>query len=118
MWKLIPISLLQCGLLSVGQVLLKFALQRIPPFGWTREFWLSLICQWQFLACGACFFASSMLWIYILKIFPLGIAYQMLSLCYVITMVLSVLVFHESVPLHRWIGCLLIMGGCILILKP
>ena len=54
---------------------------------------------------------------YILKNFPLSMAYPLLSLSYVIAMFSAVLFFHESIPLHRWVGCLLIMAGCVLIVK-
>jgi undecaprenyl phosphate-alpha-L-ara4N flippase subunit ArnE len=117
MWRLLSYSLLQCVLLSAGQVLLKFALQKMLPFGWNREFWFSLFGNWQFAACGLCFGAGSLLWMYILKNFPLSMAYPMISLSYVIAMFSAIIFFHEVVPLHRWIGCLMIVGGCFLILK-
>ena len=86
MWKLLPLSLLQCILLAAGQVWLKFALQKMLPFGWNRAFWWSLFGNWQFAACGLCFGAASLLWMYILKNFPLSMAYPLLSLSYVIAM--------------------------------
>ena len=117
MWKLLPFSLFQCILLSSGQVFLKFALQRMPPFGWNREFWLSLLGNWQFAACGLCYGVGSLLWMYILKHFPFSMAYPMLSLSYVIGMFSAIIFFQETVPLYRWVGCLLIVCGCMLILK-
>ena len=100
MWKLLPLSLLQCVLLSAGQVLLKFALMKMPPFGWNREFWLSLPCNWQFAACGLCYGAASLLWMYILKHFPFSMAYPMISLSYVIAM-FSAILFRACAPLDR-----------------
>ena len=117
MWKLLPLSLLQCILLAAGQVWLKFALQQMLPFGWNRAFWWSLFGNWQFAACGLCFGAGSLLWMYILKHYPLSMAYPLLSLSYVIAMFSAILFFHEAVPAHRWIGCVLIVAGCMLIVK-
>ena len=117
MWKLLSLSLLQCILLSSGQVLLKFSLQKMLPFGWTREFWMSLFGNWQFAACGLCYGAGSLLWMWILKKFPLSMAYPLTSLSYVIAMFSAILFFNETVPPHRWIGCALIVCGCMLILK-
>ncbi len=117
MWRLIIYSLLQSVLLSAGQVFLKFALQEMLPFGWNRAFWGSLFGNWRFAACGLCFGAGSLLWMYILKNFPLSMAYPLVSLSYVIAMFAAILCFHEEVSLYRWIGCLLIVGGCFLILK-
>ena len=116
-WRLLPLSLLQCVLLSSGQVLLKFALQKMLPFGWYREFWYSLLSNWQFAACGFCYGVASLLWMYILKNFPFSIAYPLLSLSYVIGMFSAILFFHETIPAYRWAGCTLIVCGCILILK-
>lgn len=117
MWRLLVYSLLQSVLLTSGQVLLKFLLQKMLPFGWNREFWWSVFGNWQFAACGLCFGAASLLWMYILKNFPLSMAYPMVSLSYVIAMFFAILFFHETIPVHRWIGCALIVGGCLLILR-
>ena len=54
---------------------------------------------------------------YILKHYPLSMAYPLLSLSYVIAMFSAILFFHEAVPAHRWIGCVLIVAGCMLIVK-
>ncbi|MCD8317560.1 MAG: EamA family transporter [Paraprevotella sp.] len=117
MWKLFPLVLFQCLLLSGGQVLLKFALQEMRPFGWNREFWHSLLGNWQFASCGVCYGAVSLLWMFILKNFPFSMAYPMISLSYVLGMFAAILFFHETVSVYRWIGCALIICGCLLILK-
>lgn len=117
MWKLIPYSLFQCICLSGGQVLLKFALLEMGKFSWSRQFFASLFTNWYFLGCGICYGAGSLLWMYILKNFPFSMAYPMISLSYVIGMFSAILFFHEEVPLTRWIGVFLIVGGCCLIVK-
>ena len=91
MWRLLVYSLLQSVLLTSGQVLLKFSLQKMLPFGWNGEFWWSVFGNWQFAACGLCFGAASLLWMYILKNFPLSMAYPMVSLSYVIAMFFAIL---------------------------
>ncbi len=98
-------------------MLLKFALMKMLPFGWNRAFWLSLFGNWQFAACGLCYGAASLLWMYILKNFPFSVAYPLVSLSYVMAMFAAILFFHETVPPYRWIGCALIVCGCLLILK-
>ena len=114
MWKLISLALIQCTLLASGQVFLKLALQRIGTFGWTREFWLGLLANWPFAACGMCYAVGSVLWMYVLKNYPFSMAYPMVSFSYVIGMFAAILVFHENVPVQRWIGVLLIVGGCFM----
>lgn len=117
MWKIIPFSIIQCILLSGGQVLLKFALNKMGDFGWNRIFWGNLLTNWWFLACGVCYGLATLLWMYILKNFPFSMAYPMISLSYVFGMFAAILFFHEQVSLLRWMGVLLIMGGCCLIIK-
>ena len=117
MWKIILYSLVQSALLVGGQVFLKFALMRMPAFAWTREFWLSLLSNWQFAACGLFFGAASLLWMYIVKTFPFSVAYPMVSLSYVMGMVAAIMFFHEEVSMTRWIGVAFIVLGCFLIAK-
>lgn len=118
MYKVLPLTILQCLLLTGGQVLLKFALMRMAPFGWNRTFWSSVFLNWQFAACGLCFLMASLLWMYIVKVFPFSVAYPMVSLSFVVGMVAAVVFFHEQVSWSKWVGVLLIVAGCLLIAGP
>lgn len=115
--KLIPIALLQSLLLALGQVLLKFGLNNMKPFSWSAAFWKSVFINWQFALCGICFAAASLLWMYIVKHFPLSMAYPMVSLSYVFGMIGAIVFFHESIDIYKWVGVFLIMTGCILIAR-
>ncbi|MDL2252002.1 EamA family transporter [Odoribacter sp. OttesenSCG-928-J03] len=117
MWKIIPLAIIQSILLSGGQVLLKFALDKMGKFEMTRVFWSNLLVNWWFLGCGICYALATILWIYILKHFPFSLAYPMISLSYVFGMIAAILFFHEQVSVTRWMGVILIMGGCCLIAK-
>ncbi len=117
MWKVIPYALLQCLLLTGGQVFLKFALMRMPQFSWTKDFWWSMLTNWQFAACGLLFGLSGLLWMYIVKIFPFSTAYPMVSLSYVFGMLAAILFFHEEVSAMKWVGVGCIVIGCLLIAK-
>jgi undecaprenyl phosphate-alpha-L-ara4N flippase subunit ArnE len=115
--KLLPISLLQCLLLTGGQVLMKFGLQKAGDFSFSWGYFGRLFINWQFASCGVCFAVGSVLWMYIIKNFPLSMAYPMVSLSYVMGMLAAILFFHEQIPLVRWIGVFLILSGCVLIAK-
>ena len=117
MWRVVVLAVLQSALLAGGQVFLKFALAKMMPFAWTRAFWTSLLLNWQFACCGAFFGASSVLWMYIVKHYPLSVAYPMISLSYVFGMLAAIVFFHESVSAVKWAGIALIMTGCCLIAK-
>jgi undecaprenyl phosphate-alpha-L-ara4N flippase subunit ArnE len=117
MWQIIPLTVVQSLLLSTAQVLLKFSLNQMGKFEWTWLFFERLLVNWWLLGCGVCYCTATVLWLYILKKFPFSMAYPMISLSYVFGMFAAIVFFHEEVSLTRWLGVLLIMGGCILIAK-
>lgn len=115
--KLLPLALLQCLLLSSGQVLLKFGLEKAGDFSWSSAYFCRLFVNWQFASCGLCYGAGSILWMYIIKRFPFSMAYPMVSLSYVFGMFASIIFFKEEIPLSRWLGVLFILSGCTLVAK-
>ena len=115
--ELIILSILQSALLAMAQVMLKFAMMRMEPFVCSRNYFYSLLLNWQFALCGICFGAASLLWMYIVRHFPLSIAYPMVSVSYVFGMIAAIVFFHETVDVWKWIGVFLIITGCILIVR-
>lgn len=116
-WGLLSLALVQSALLALGQVLLKFGLLRMEPFGWNMAFWCSALINWQFAASGVCFGCASILWMYIIKHYPLSMAYPLVSLSYVFGLVAAMCFFHEQVDTGKWIGVFMIMLGCYIIAK-
>lgn len=116
-YQLIILSVFQSLLLAMGQVMLKFGLARMEPFAWNTSFWRSFLVNWQFALCGLSFGAAGLLWMYIVKHFPLSQAYPLVSLSYVFGMLAAIVFFHETVDMTKWLGVLLIMVGCALIMK-
>ena len=90
---------------------------KTDDFNWSWNYFYNLLTNWQFMACGICYGAGSILWMYIIKNFPFSLAYPMISLSYIIGMFSAIIFFHEEVTYTKWIGVLLIMGGCCLIVK-
>jgi len=115
--RLLLISIFQSLLLCSGQVLLKFALDRMGTFSWTWQFFARNLTNWHLLGCGICYAAATLVWMYMIKHFPFSMAYPMISLSYVFGMFAAILFFHEQIPAIRWIGVFLIMIGCIFIAK-
>mgnify|MGYP002626440595 FL=1 len=116
-YELLMLSILQSLLLAMGQVMMKFGLMRMEPFVWNAKFWHSFFVNWQFALCGISFGAAGLLWMYIVKHYPLSQAYPLVSLSYVFGMVAAVLFFHEQVDITKWLGVIMIMGGCALIIR-
>ena len=117
MWRLILLSVIQSVMLSLGQLTLKWALMKMPSFSWTFSFWRELLTNWWFMACGILFGGASLLWMYILKHFPLNMAYALTSLSYVFALVFSLLFLHETIAWNRWMGVALIMIGCVFVAR-
>ncbi|MBO7069473.1 MAG: EamA family transporter [Bacteroidaceae bacterium] len=112
---LLSLAFVQSALLAMGQVMLKIGLLRMEPFAWSYAFWRSVLLNWQFALCGICFGAASLLWMYIIKNYPISTAYPLISLSYVFGMIAAIIFFHEHVEVSKWIGVLLIMAGCYII---
>lgn len=117
MLRLIGLSVIQSVMLSFGQLTLKLALEKMPSFSWGAAFWSSLLTNWWFLICGIMFGGASLLWMYILKHYPLNMAYPMASISYVIALVFAIVFLHETVSWNRWVGVALIMAGCVFVAK-
>lgn len=98
-------------------MLLKFALKVMGNFSCSMSFFVSQLTNWWWLGCGLCYGAATVLWMYIIKNFPFSMAYPMISMSYVFGMLAAMFIFHETIPLTRWIGVALIMLGCILVTK-
>ena len=117
LFRLLSLALIQCTLLTGGQVLMKFGLTKAGDFSWTLKYFERLFINWQFCCCGICYAAGSILWMYIIKHFPFSMAYPMVSLSYVMGMFAAMIFFHEQISIERWFGVLLILSGCVLIAK-
>jgi undecaprenyl phosphate-alpha-L-ara4N flippase subunit ArnE len=86
-------------------------------FSFTWSFFRDLTTNGWLLGSGLCMAAATFLWLYIIKYFEFSVAYPMISISYIFGMLAAIFIFHETVPIIRWIGVLLIMAGVILIAK-
>ena len=117
MWKLIGIASMQTIFLAGGQVFLKLAMEKLGKFEWTWAYFKTVLTDWWLLACGLSFGGATVLWLYMIKHFKFSQAYPLTSLSFVFGMIAAWLIFKETVPLTRWIGLVLVVSGCFLIMK-
>ena len=61
---------------------------------------------------------SAILWLFVLKSFPLSVAYPSLSLTYVFVVFLSSVFFGENITITKIIGVVLIFSGVFFINRP
>lgn len=68
-------------------------------------FWLALV------ALGG----AMLSWLVVLSTLEVSRAYSLLSINYVAMLLVSRFVFHEHIPVHRWLGVAILLGGIWLI---
>lgn len=72
----------------------------------------------KFIVLGLLLYGSAFfLWLSAMSTLDISFMYPMLSLAYVLTAVLAFVFLGEEVTLLRWTGIVLVMMGCILIMK-
>lgn len=67
---------------------------------------------------GIClYFLSAVTWSYLLTKLDISFVQPILALTYVATPLLAILFLHEHVPLMRWVGILIIIGGVFVVAR-
>ena len=82
MWKIIPYSLLQSLLLAAGQLMMKLALNHMSPYVGFWRFLGKELTNWWWLGCGLSMGGATVMWFYIMKNFPLSVAYPLSCLSF------------------------------------
>ena len=100
---------------AAGQILLKSGAQHLA--GHSRlGFLLAALRDVHVLAGLLAWVASTLCWLYVLRVAPLSRAYGLTSLTYVLILIASVFLFGEQVRRVHVVGTLLIVVGiaCLL----
>ncbi len=117
MLTLFLLIVLQSILLVAAQSLLKVSVELFGTFSWSWTYFKTVFTTWQFFLSGVCALSAMLLWMHILKHYEFGLAYPLLSISYVIGLLAAYFIFHEAVPLTRWIGVAIVMVGVYFIVK-
>lgn len=118
MLKLIGLSVSQAILMCGAQSLFKVAAEKMGDFSWTWAFFRDgVLTNWMLLAAGFCGLIGLLEWMYMLRTYPFSLVYPLSSLSFLFGMFIAVVFFHETVVWSQWIGVLLILAGCGLIVK-
>lgn len=123
-WVLLAISIVSG---AVGQLFMKVGMESLTPVQLLTDNLASLAVnttQLQgllWLALGIlCYLIAVGVWFFVLKYFPLSIAYPLLSIGYILVYLGAVLLpqIGETFSINKTLGILLIMSGVALIAKP
>ena len=117
MFLLIVLIIVQSVLLVAAQSLLKISVELFGQFSWSWQYFKTVFTTWQFAASGLCALAAMLVWMYVLKHYEFSVAYPLLSISYIIGLLSAQFIFHEVVPLTRWIGVVIMMVGVFFIVK-
>jgi multidrug transporter EmrE-like cation transporter len=100
---------------TVGQLFLKSGAQHLAGLG-RLEFLLAAVRDIQVLSGVIAWMASTLCWLYVLRVAPLSTAYGLTSLTYVLIPLASVYVFGEQIRRQHVVGIVLIIMGiaCVL----
>ena len=113
--KTMVLILVAVALSAVGQLFLKSGAQHLAGLG-RLGFLLAAFRDLHVLSGLVAWTASTLCWLYVLRIAPLSRAYGLTSLTYVLVLVASVFVFGEHVRRLHVVGTILIVIGiaCLL----
>ena len=100
----------------VGQLFLKSGAQHLAALG-RLEFLVGAVRDLHVLAGLAALAASTLCWLYVLRVAPLSRAYGLTSLTYVLTPLASVYLFGEHVRRLHGVGTILILIGIAFLLS-
>lgn len=110
---LILLTLLSVCSMACGQILFKLGASKWN--GETLVQWVWSFITNPFLICAVFLYAITIVvWIYVLRILPLSIAYPLTALSYVIVPIISYFFLHEKMSIHTLLGSLLIIQGVII----
>jgi len=109
--------IIQSILLVAAQTFLKISVEIFGDFSWTWAYFKTVLTTWQFATSGICAVSAMLVWMYVLKHYQFSLAYPLLSISYIIGLVAARVVFHEVVPVTRWIGVVIMIIGIFFIVK-
>ena len=95
--------------IAIGQILFKLAARDTIP----ADGVLGMVNSWM-IAALLLYGAATVLWIYVLRSTPLGIAYPLFALAFVIVPVLSSVFLDEPLRISSFVGGALIVAGVVI----
>jgi drug/metabolite transporter (DMT)-like permease len=104
------------GGMAAGQLLFKFAAQRLAAGGRPGERLIELAGNGYFYAAFALYCTLAILWVWILTFTPLSRAYPFVSLAFAVTPLLGAWVFGEPIDLRLGLGITAILCGLFLVI--
>ncbi|MHA2611473.1 MAG: hypothetical protein V2G33_03710 [bacterium JZ-2024 1] len=110
------ILLVLCIMLAaLGQVSLKYGVSSLPAFSTEKAFYWNAVHNPFVLLGGFLYLLSAILWMRVLSLIPLSIAYPSIGGTYVVVVLLSYGIFHEPLTVGKLAGVSFILTGITLL---
>ena len=105
---------------ALAQISLKWSVHGSGRLG-PSDLWSSLprlLTNPMFLIALLLYGASLLNWVMVLSRLDVSVAYPLMSIAYVFTFIVGVVVFGEALTTSRVVGALAIIAGAILLARP
>lgn len=118
-WRLLLQMLAFVSILATGNAMWKYGLMRMGGFLTTgdslvKSVWALFLNPWIW-AGGVFYVLGTLVWFFILSRQNLSAVAPMLSMGYILTGIVGIVFFHESVSLTGWIGMAMVLAGFIVL---
>lgn len=117
MVKLILLMTFQSCALVLAQVFLKIGLTGLNKMSFSWNYFCNVVSNYYFWLTGISMLISGIIWLYVIKRYEFSVAYPLVSISYIFSLLSAAIVFKEEVPITRWVGVVIVMVGIILIVK-
>ena len=115
--RLLLLILASVSLSAVAQLCLKIGTSGTAPGRPAASEMAGMLSSPMVLLGLAFYGVGALLWLFVLARAPLSLAYPFVGLGFILTMAAGAWVLGEAVTPSRFIGTLLIAGGCVLVAR-
>lgn len=117
-----PMILASVAISALAQIALKYgmsslAVQRSMKTGLPVEIVTNIASSPMVLLGMGLYFASMVIWLFVLSKVEVSYAYPFVALGFVFTALLGRLLFHDEFSIYKVIGTLLIVGGVVVMAR-
>jgi len=107
---------------SIGQIAMKQGMNQVGEIGSVRQLFnyrtlLEVFTNKYIFSGLLCYGVITILWLGAMSTLNISFMYPLLSLAYIVTAIVAVIFLKESVTIYQWAGIVLVVGGCILIIR-
>jgi drug/metabolite transporter (DMT)-like permease len=112
----ILLTLICVVLIAIGQLMFKSAAGQWRIDGWS---WATVrgFLSPTMLAALAIYAGATLLWVFVLRTVPLGTAYSLFSLAFLIVPVLAWAILGEQISVNTLVGSVVIVAGVIIAVR-